>query len=399
MRKTFLYFCLSFCFLQTFSQYTFFKEKQGFAIEVSLSNSKLIRLPAYRSAISSLAIIGDQIIGGTTAEETLSPFVFTASFSKKEMTSRTDLADIIPGQRSIATGFFRGKNNTLYAGTIANKITDSTYGDGHLLEIKYNAGEQPVIIDLGTPVKGEGVFSLTIDTAAGMLYGLSFPSGVFFTYRLSAKVIKVYPHTATTPATKDTLHQFSIGPEKYLSRALAVDHNGRVYGSKPVNRMFVFNPVTEIFSILNDPLPDVWGRNVLGQADALITAKDGKIYGGNSGDGQLFEIRKEDSKIRNLGKPIMMNRIKGLVFGADNKLYGIAGAPPGYAHFFSYDPSSEGFADYGNPQFIMKAPGIEQGIEWRGFRLGSITTTEDKKYIILGEDESLSQLLIYPVVD
>jgi len=77
------------------------------------------------------------------------------------------------------------------------------------------------------------------------------------------------------------------------------------------------------------------------------------------------------------------------------KLYGIAGAAPGYAHLFSYD-DTDGFVDLGNPEFIMVAPGIEQGINWRGFQLRTIVSSEDGKYIVMGEDESLSQLMVFP---
>ena len=91
----------------------------------------------------------------------------------------------------------------------------------------------------------------------------------------------------------------------------------------------------------------------------------------------------------------MMNRLRGLTTAKDGKIYGIAGAAPGYAHLFSYDEKN-GFVDMGNPEFEMKAPGIEQGINWRGFQLGSIASSEDGKYIVIGEDESLSQLLVFP---
>jgi len=390
-------FCLIIYCTQSFSQYTFFKDNEGFAIEVSLSNTKLIRLPAYRNGISSLAVTGDLVTGGTTAGEKLSPYIFTASLSKKEMIAVKDVGDVIAGQQAVATGFFHGKNNILYAGTLAGRINDSTYGDGHLIEVRTGAGGSIDLTDLGSPVKGEGVFALTIDTASGMLYGLSYPSGIFFTFRIATKETKTFLASKITQAEKDTLNEFSIAPDKYLSRALVVDNKGLVYGSRPVNRMFVFDPSLNTFTTLSDMLPEVWGRRTLGQADALIRSKEGKLYGANSGDGQLFELDASSLKIKNLGKPIMMNRIRGLAFGADNKLYGIAGAPPGYAHFFSYDQANEGFSDYGNPQFIMKAPGIEQGIEWRGFRLGAIAASEDGKYIVLGEDDTLSQLLVYPV--
>jgi hypothetical protein len=263
--------------------------------------------------------------------------------------------------------------------------------------IEVVAGKDKIKVnDLGIPVQNEGVFALTLDNSSSVLYGLSYPSGIFFVYNLKTRQTKTFENTVPKKEQKATMEEFSISPDNYLSRALVVDNKGFVYGSSPVNKMFAFDPATNQFSILNDELPDVWGRNVLGQADALIKSPDGTIYGGNSGDGQLFALNPTTRRIKNLGKPVMMNRIRGLAFGADKKLYGIAGAPPGYAHFFSYDPV-QGYKDYGNPQFIMKAPGIEQGIEWRGFRLGSIASSEDGKFIVLGEDESLSQLLIYPV--
>ena len=150
-------------------------------------------------------------------------------------------------------------------------------------------------------------------------------------------------------------------------------------------------------NLLNSEMPEVWGRRALGQIESWTKAADGTIYGGNAGDGQLFTLDPITRKIKNLGKPIMMNRLRGLTFAKDGKLYGIAGGSPGYAHLFSYDGESEGYLDLGNPEFKMVAPGIEQGILWRGFQLGTITSSEDGKYVIMGEDEDLSQLLVFAV--
>jgi hypothetical protein len=124
---------------------------------------------------------------------------------------------------------------------------------------------------------------------------------------------------------------------------------------------------------------------------------NGKLFAGNAGDGQLLEVDAVNKTIKNIGKPIMMPRLRGLALSYDGRLFGIAGALPGYAHLFSYEASKQGFKDYGNPQFTMVAPGIEQGIDWRGFQLGTIASSEDGKYIVMGEDESLSQLLVFPV--
>jgi hypothetical protein len=93
----------------------------------------------------------------------------------------------------------------------------------------------------------------------------------------------------------------------------------------------------------------------------------------------------------------MMPRIKGLAFGFDGKLYGVGGATPGNAHLFSYNPAGRSFIDLGNPRFLMKEPGIEQGIFWRGFQIGTVAASEDHRFIVLGEEESLSQLMVFPV--
>jgi hypothetical protein len=45
----------------------------------------------------------------------------------------------------------------------------------------------------------------------------------------------------------------------------------------------------------------------------------------------------------------------------------------------------------------MKAEGIEQGIPWRAFQIGTVAASEDGSYIVMGEEESLSQLMIFPV--
>ena len=90
----------------------------------------------------------------------------------------------------------------------------------------------------------------------------------------------------------------------------------------------------------------------------------------------------------------MMPGLAGLAEGADSEIYGIAGGSPAYSHLFSYD-ESEGFIDYGNPEFTMVAPGIEQGILWRGFQLATIAASDDGEYIVMGESESLSHLMVF----
>lgn len=379
-----------------FSQYTFFNPAGAFAIEVSLANTNLTRMPMYRNSIASLAVSGDYIIGGTKAKEGLTPFIFTASLSQQAMTDLEDLNQTIEGQQSIQTGFCRGKDNQLFAGTIANKNFDNIQGDGHLIRISVNKKGIITVEDLGVPVKGEGIFSLSCNAEGTMLYGISFPSGKFFSYTIENRQTKVYDDIVPTEKSLKILEaEYALSPEDYLGKSLICDEKGFIYGSLPINKLFYFDPQKETFEIFDSELPEVWGRRTLGRIEAWAKAKDGTLYGGNSGDGQLFAFDPVSRELKNLGKPIMMNRLKGLTFGKNGKLYGIAGALPGYAHLFSYDAEKGGYQDLGNPEFRMTAPGIEQGIQWRGFQLRTIAASEDGKYIVMGEDEALSQLLVF----
>lgn len=391
------FFAMNVCPGLLYAQYKFFSPKEGFAIEVSLENTDLKRLPMYRNSISSLAVTGDFIVGGTSAGEGLSPFVFVASMKERQMRSFTDLEEVIEGQRSIATGYTRGKNDVLFAGTIANTNEDGSAGDGHLIEVKVGSRGQIKIKDLGVPVQGEGIFSLVADAKGTTLYGITYPSGIFFRYNVTTGVVKTFDDVAPTKKDLSRLHEYALNPEDYLGKALVEDNSGVIYGSAAINRIFAFNPKDDSFTILESAVPEVWGRRTLGQIESWAKSPDGMLYGGNAGDGQLFTIDPATRKVTNLGKPIMMPRLRGLAFAQDGKLYGVAGGAPGYAHLFSYDAKGAGFVDLGNPEFKMVAPGIEQGILWRGFQIGTLATSEDGKYVVMGEDEDLSQLLIFAV--
>ena len=382
------------CTKPLLAQYTFFTPKDAFAIEVSLPNSAEKRLPMYRNAITSLHVQGDRILGGTTAKEGLSPYIFVASVSGRKLVTTKDLEEIIPGQKSIATGFCKGKDNLLYAGTLAQTVKNQQ--PGHLLQILIGQGDVIEVKDLGVPVAGEGIFTLISNREGNELYGISYPGGRFFTYNIATKKVQVFDDVAPREKALKNLHDFAVGPEAYLCKALIQDNAGLVYGSMPGNRIFTFDPVKRNFLFLETPLPAVWGREVLGQVEAWAKSPDGKLYGGNAGDGQLFILNPATKKIKNLGKPMMMGRLQSLAFGADGKLYGLAGGAPGYSHLFSYDENA-GFVDLGNPEFKMVAPGIEQGILWRGFQLRTLATSADGKYVVMGEDEALSQLMVFPV--
>jgi hypothetical protein len=370
---------------------TFFQPESAFAVEVSLENSPYLRLPMYRNAITSLEVVGDMVIGGTSANAGLVPYVFVASLSKRRLEMVFPLEKCIGGQRAIRSGFARGAGGLLYAGTLPDKAGAS----GHVIRVLVrNQGLE--VSDLGTPIPGEGILALAADPSGRVIYGLSHPAGRFFVMDVTTKHTEVYDDAAPNREAIRTLYDYGLGPEEYLCRRLAVDRSGRVYGSRPVNKIFRFDPARKKFEVLPDELPAVWGRRDIGRVDAWAVAPDGALYGGCAGDGQLFRIDPASGRVMNLGKPTMMPRVTGLAFGRDGSLFGISGAAPGYAHLFVYEPKT-GFVDLGNPRFTMRAPGIEQGIAWRAFQIATVAASEDGQYIVLGEDEALSQLMVFPI--
>ena len=202
MKKfTIILFVLLIMYLNTESlraQFTFFTPGENFAIEVSLPNTGMKRLPIYRNSISSLIVTGDHIIGGTSANEGLSPFVFVASLRNRQVEEIMDINHIITGQQSILTGFCRGNNNVLFAGTLANKKNDGSNGDGHLFRLIIDQDGKINISDLGMIIPGEGILSLTIDAEKKILYGISYPSGLFFKYVIDTKEIKTFKNLEAT---------------------------------------------------------------------------------------------------------------------------------------------------------------------------------------------------------
>jgi sugar lactone lactonase YvrE len=367
----------------------FFAPRGSFTVEVSLENSAELRLPARRSAITSLAVMGDFAVGGTTAEPGLDPFLFAVSLSRRRLERVLDLGTVVAGQRGVRTGFVRGGQGGLYAGTMPDRA-----GSGHLIRV--SLGRDAIVAeDLGSPVAGEGIFALTSDGST--LFGIAHPSGRFFAHRLRDGHVDVYDKTAPTPEQIATYRDFELKPEDYLCRRLVVDGKGRVFGSLPINRLFRFDPRAGSFEMLAQELPSVWDRRVLGRADAWAVAADGTLFGGSAGDGLLFKLDPDTGRITNLGSPAGVPRLTALAFAGDGALYGLAGLAPQYSHLFRFDPRSGGFEDYGTPQFPMVASGIPEDMYWRGLQLGTLAVSEDGRLVVMGDEELMSQLMVFPV--
>ena len=383
------------------AEYTFFT--RGFAIEVSLANAKegMVRLPIYQNRITALAVRDNMVIGGTTADRGLSPYLFAASMDDKLMKVAYDLDEALPGQYAISSGFVKCSMGNMFAGT----MSDEENGSGHLIKVDFD-GKAFTVTDLGVPVEGESVYCLALDKKANVIYGLSYPNGKFFSHDLASGAVKVFEESMGTRRDRAPRQYLHLEPEQCLSREIVIDNTGRVFGSMPYNKFFCFDPAKQAIEVVKTPLPEVWGRNTLARVDAMTLGPDGMIYGGNGADGQLFRLNPQTLKMTNLGKPIMGHRMPGLAFGADGRLYGVAGGPPMYAHLFYYEgedlgfKEGKGFVDLGNPHFDIVIPGATGGTyPWRGYNFSKVIASDDGQWIVLGENEAQSQLMIFNVKD
>jgi hypothetical protein len=77
----------------------FFRPEGSYTIEISLDNSPYARLPIYRNAVTSLVVVGETVVGGTTASDGLSPFLFIASLHERRLVRMLDVETVVPMQR------------------------------------------------------------------------------------------------------------------------------------------------------------------------------------------------------------------------------------------------------------------------------------------------------------
>lgn len=167
------------------------------------------------------------------------------------------------------------------------------YPGGHFLsyDLKTEAFE-----DFGIPVRGEGLIAVALDTRRGLLYGLTWPSGLLVAYNLASKAVTSLGPTSLGGEAGD-------GPTyRALCRSLALDlETGDVYLTTSDGSV-----VRACGGVLSTLPPDVsFNRQVLGTYDLTVPGELGynwrqtivhedsrTVFGvhGRTGMGLRFEI-------------------------------------------------------------------------------------------------------------
>jgi hypothetical protein len=364
-------------------------------------------IPSGESAITSLVLGTDgRIFGGTTGE-------ICHLFAYSPQTNRVKPLGQFDGHQSIHHALAVGTDGMLYIGTGLNEImqypiskpvkgrdgiTRSLWNDIKTRYREYDGGKlyrydpfqkEPNWVEIGEPcgvetlgiaVPHDGIYTITASPIKPEIYGVTYPHGRFFVYSIDKN----------TFSDKGELYKETVygGPNRTLrsiTRRLICDNMGNVYGSADNHTLFKYDIEKEEIIKLRSQIPHIY----IAVVEAFVKDKNGLIYGGTS-EGFLFKFDAQTEVIINLGKPIDQMRIRALTIGSDGKVYGIAGERTNRCHFFSYDPASGGYSDFGSSIDIDRTPYYK----WRGEQFDAMMTGANG-IIYIGESEWRSHLFLF----
>ena len=176
-------------------------------------------IPSGESAIRALAVAPDGKVYGATSGDRSHLFVLEPQHGYVVPLGR--LPD-----KTVHHALAVGANGDVYiGGALAVDNNGEGYGKyagGHLLKYAPKGGRTSIQIeavcpveDLGIPVQGQGIYALTIDRKLGVIYGLTYPEGDFFSYNTATKAFKTHGQVAKTKIAGEKFEN-----EKNIGRAL-----------------------------------------------------------------------------------------------------------------------------------------------------------------------------------
>ena len=364
-------------------------------------------IPSGESAITSLVLGPDgRIFGGTTGE-------ICHLFTYSPRTNRVKPLGQFDGHQSIHHALAVGTDGMLYIGTGLNEckqypISEPAEGNDGIIRslwydimdryAKYDGGNlyrydpfqkeqnwveigKPCRAEtLGTAVPHDGIYTITASPIKSEIYGVTYPNGRFFVYSIDKNTF-----TDKGQLYKETVYGGPNRTLRSITRRLICDNAGNVYGSVDNQTLFKYNVEKEEIIRLNSQIPHI----NIAVVEAFVKDENGVVYGGTS-EGFLFRFDPQTEIIINLGKPIDQMRIRALTIGSNGRVYGIAGERTNRCHFFSYNPATGGYSDFGSSINIDRTPYYK----WRGEQFDALTTGANG-IIYIGESEWKSHLFLF----
>jgi hypothetical protein len=346
-------------------------------------------IPAGESAVRALAVAPDGVLYGATSGAR------SHLFRLNPLHGYVEPLGWLQGSKTVHHSVAVSQSGDVYIGAsngVDNGGQNPGNVSGHLLKYEpekrrqvppdAQASECPVT-DLGAVVDGDGIYSLTIDRERNVLYGLTYPSGAFFSYDIARSKLQIFGTVAGKRAQGEKFEN-----EKTVARALIVDRQGDVFASGEDGFLFRFDGKRQVLSRLAVRVPCVPGREAYNRVDAWAEGQEGILYGGTS-DGYLFRLDSNALSVSNLGKPLNQYRIRGLVLGSNGKFYGVGGDDDEMARLFSYDPLTGGYEMLG-----MIDVNHRPYYAWQAYVIDAMAVGLDGT-VYLGQSERKSKLFVY----
>ena len=359
----------------------------GYEIPVSPCNS----------AVTSLTCGPDgYVIGASSGAERAHLFVFDNIANRRVALLRT-LDEPCTVHHSLV--FDQAKH--LYLGTMPpldameRVAWGKSYAGGHLYRFsvstnvaKNEEGAETTIFagspleDCGIPVPGEGIQHLVFSALHRRIYGLTCPGAHLFYFDLNDGSL----HDKGRLLGNEVPSFFS---EHLRPRALVEDGQGNIYCTGAGGYFSRYDPSTDEVVRLSLRTPGMRVRQEWDTVESFCRLPQGDIYGGTA-DGYLFRFRPQEGTLVNLGKPSIEKRIRSIVCGQGDMLYGIAGDFRGAAHIFRYDLRSGGYHDLGMLSYIP----VEDSSPWTAYHI-AVMISDRQGVLYLGENDITSHLFVF----
>jgi hypothetical protein len=248
--------------------------------------------------------------------------------------------------------------------------------------------DEAIVEDLGIVTPGNSIYALTIDKKNEILYGITYPDTHFFSFDLETLEKNDYDEML------DTL--VCSGPERTwrsVPRSLVCLSNGKVLTSGNEGLLTCFNPESGEFEYTNLRIPgEYWESwNYIGYPviEQFVYVNDSLIYGSTS-DGFIFRLDMIKMELKDLGKPGVSRRVRGMVLGKDERLYMLCGELGEPCKLYSYPVSGEAGYEYRGYLSVDRSPYYEK----RAYQFDAMAVGVDGT-IFMGESDRRGKLFIY----
>jgi hypothetical protein len=346
------------------------------------------------SAYHALAVAsnGQVYFSIGTHEPTSSTFLFRFDPDTENVETLADLSEVtgIDADREIPHGkvhtpmfehdgaLYFATHTSVYADLLPDFTPEDgrrAYQGGHFMRVSLGTGAVESVAAVGLP--NEGLISMSLDPNAGMLYGLTWPSGILVGHDLDSGQFHNWG------AVQGRGEWGQLGTDwDFICRSLGLDATGRLYGSTNEGEIWWLDrenprPLQHYRQLDLDAVPAIQAESFAITDEAHFFWRNWRtiawnpatesFWGIHGGSSQLFEFTPDEGTLRSVHRMIPAG-VKadrrnpwrtqlGFVIGSDNTIYYLAHGPPAEAsgrppvrssvHLLTYQIDQGEFVDHG----------------------------------------------------